>query len=144
VNENCRLRALARTLPEWLCIDREALKTRIAEQVLSEYRAMPSPEYADGIETALDFLGLLLTEGGDNGLYHATMERLDSDIYSAVAALDDSEQIVLLIPMEAESLDGLFTDRDVDEWPRLLRSGIQWLSTLRNFVLSHVEPKDKR
>jgi len=143
VSENNRLRALAAALPCWLRIDREALKTRIVEQVLAEYRAMPSPDHVEGIETGLDFLGLLLTEGGDNGLYESTMQRLDSDIYSVVAALDDDEQIVLLLPMEEGDLEDLFRDRDIDEWPRALRAGIAWPDTLRDFVLNHVERKDR-
>jgi len=138
-----RLCALAAALPDWLRIDREALKTRIVEQVLAEYRALSSPDHVEGIETGLDFLGLLLTEGSDNGLYESTMQRLDSDIYSAVAALDDDEQIVLLLPMEEGDLEDLFRDRDIEEWPRVLRAGIQWPGMLRDFVFGHVEPKDR-
>jgi len=140
---NNRLCALAAALPRWLRIDREALKTRIAEQVLAEYRALPSPDHVEGIETGLDFLGLLLTEGGDNGLYESAMEQLDGEIYSAVAALDDDEQIVLLLPMEERDLEDLFRDRDIDEWPSVLRAGIAWPDTLRDFVLDHVERKDR-
>jgi len=140
---NNRLCALAAAFPRWLRIDREALKTRIVEQVLSEYRTLPSPEQIECIETGLDFLGLLLTEGGDNGLYESTMEQLDSEIYSAVAALDDDEQIVLLLPMEEGDLDDMFVDWNVEEWPRLLRAGIAWPDTLRDFVLDHVERKDR-
>jgi|GEM_PF-4895947 len=138
-----RLRALSAALPDWLRIDREALKTRIAEQILTEYHALSSPEPIEGIETGLDFLGLLLTEGGCNGLYESAMAQLDNAIYSAVAALDDDEQIVLLLPMEESNLDGLFTDRDIGEWSRLLRAGTQWPGTLQDFVLGHVEPKDR-
>jgi len=138
-----RLRALAVALPGWLCIDREALKIRIAEQVLAEYRTLPSPEQIEGIETGLDFLGLLLNEGSDNGLYESTMEQLNSEIYSAVAGLSDDEQIVLLLPMEKGDLDELFTDCNIDEWPRALRAGIAWPDMLRDFVLGHAESKDR-
>jgi len=143
MNEDDRLRALAAALPGWLRIDCEALKTRIAEQVLAKYRTLPSPDHVEGIATGLDFLGLLLTEGGDNDLYESTMRQLDSEIYSAVAALDDDEQIVLLLPMEEGDLEDLFRDSNIDEWPRLLRAGIQWPPVLRDFVLGRVEPKNR-
>jgi len=143
MTEHNRLRTLSAAIPDWLRIDHEALKTCIVEHVLAEYRDLPSPEPIEGIETGLDFLGLLLNEGSDNGLYESTMQQLDSEIYGAVAALNDNEQIVLLLPMEKRDLDELFTDCDIDEWPRLLRRGIDWPELLRDFVLDSVEPKDR-
>lgn len=139
-----RLLSLASSTQEWLCIDREELKKRVVAQVLAEYRALPSPEPIEGVETGLDFLGLLLTEGGDNGLYESSMEQLDGEIYSAVASLDDNEQMVLLLPIESGDLDDLFADRDIDEWPRLLRAGIEWSEVMRELVLSHVDPKSRQ
>jgi hypothetical protein len=134
-----RLHAIAKALPGWLRTDREELTARIVAQVLDEYRAIPAPEPSGSVETGLDFLGLLLAQGSDHGLYESSMEQLDSDIYSAITALPDDEQIVLLLPFEVDELHDLFADRDIAEWPRFLRAGQEWPSRMRRVVLNHVE-----
>ena len=140
----CRLKDLSRALPRWLETDRQALLDGLIAQLLADYRALPSPEPVEGIETGLDFLGLLLTEGGDNGLYEATMAQLDSDLYQAVADLYADDQIALLLPLEADDLEDLFRDRDIEQWPRFLLAGGQWPETMRHIVLSQIEPKERR
>ena len=139
-----RLRGIVKALPDWMAINRDAIIEQVLSSALNSFRDQSSPEPIEGIETGLDFLGLLLTEGGENGLYEITMEQLDGEIYSAVASLDDDEQIVLLLPVEASDLDDLFADRDINEWPRLLRSGIEWPAVLRELVLGHVDPKSRQ
>lgn len=138
-----RLKDLARALPRWLEADRQAILDHLSAKVLADYRALPSPEPLEGIETGLGFLGLLLNEGGDNGLYESTMAQLDDDIHRAVASLDADDQIALLLPLEVDDLADLFTDRDIEEWPRLLRAASQWPAVMRHIVLSQIEPKER-
>lgn len=137
-----RLRSLASALPDWLLVDRETLQERIITDILATYRKLPAPQKSKGIKTGLDFLGLLLTEGSDNGLYEFTMEQLESEIYQAVSKLPDDEIIALLLPME-EDIEDLFTDREIIEWPHFLLRETDWQEKMRKLLLNQVKPKDR-
>ncbi|MCM1128984.1 MAG: ParB N-terminal domain-containing protein [Alistipes senegalensis] len=138
-----RLHELEAALPDWLRIDREALIDRIIAGILAAYCEMPSPEEIEGINTGLDFLGLLLTEGGDNGLYETTIEQLESEIYQAVSNLQDNEIIALLLPMEEDDIEDLITDRKISEWPHFLLQGTFWRNEMLGLLLDQVEPRDR-
>ncbi len=137
-----RLHAIVKALPNWMMINREVLMTQVIASVLNNFRAQPSPEPTEGIETGLDFLGLQLTEGGDNGLYETTMNLLDGEIYSAVCGLDNDEQIVLLLPMLDDAED-MARDRDIGEWAKCLRTGGEWQQSMRQIALNGVEPRER-
>ncbi|MDR3353360.1 MAG: hypothetical protein LBO00_10260 [Zoogloeaceae bacterium] len=134
-----RLRLLGSATRTWLQFDRAELKRRVCDTVLAYFRAAPSPEPREGIENGLAFLGLLLQEGGENGLYEATMQYLDQMIFKAVAELDDDEQVVLLLPMV--DVEDLATDWDAPEWAKILRTRLvqEWEEELRSIVLRRVE-----
>lgn len=138
-----RLSALSAATPKWLSVDREILQDRIIADILATYRKIPAPQKFKGIKTGLDFLGLLLTEGSDNGLYELTMEQLESEIYHAVSKLPDDEIIALLLPMEEGDMGDLFTDREIIEWPHFLLQGTSWQEKMRKLLLSQVKPKDR-
>lgn len=140
-----KLHVLVKALPNWFSINRNALMEQLIVQILNKFRAQPSPEIIEGVETGLDFLGLLKTERGDNGLYEFTMELLDREIYNIVTNLDESEQIVLLLPMLSDEIDDLVRDRDIHEWARCLlhidNSG--WQAEIRDAVLDRVESRSR-
>ena len=52
--------------------------------------------------------------------------------------------IAQLLPLEADDLEDLFRDRDIEQWPRFLLAGGQWPETMRHIVLSQIEPKERR
>ena len=85
------------------------------------------------------FLGVLLQEGGEHGLYDTTIRLLDRMIYKAVADLDDDEQVVLLLPMV--DVEDLATDQDAGEWAKVLRTRLapEWEDEMRSIVLRRVE-----
>jgi hypothetical protein len=134
-----KLEALPKHIQRWLRVDRNQVQEGVIQTVLSAFEALESPEPREGVNTGLDFLGVLKSEGGDNGLWQMSMDQLDSEIFSAVAALDDDEQVSLLLPW-VDDLDGLATDRDAKDWANILRQRLdhEWATVLRNLVLSRV------
>ena len=139
-----RLKRLAKDLPDWLCINRDKLLDQVIATVLGNFAAAPSPEQCQGIENGLDFLGLVKSEGSNNGLYQVTMDQLDDEIYSAVANLDADEQVVLLLPLMNGDTNDLATDWDTQEWGTVLRrcSDI-WGNMLHDIVFDQVKWKDR-
>jgi len=135
-----RLQLLGSAVRTWLQYDRTELKHRVCDTVIANFRNAPSPEPREGIDNGLAFLGLLLEEGSDNGLYEITMQHLDQTIYRAIADLDDDEQVVLLLPM-VDDFDDLATERDASEWAKSLRANCvaEWEEEMRSIVLYRVE-----
>jgi len=140
-----KLHVLAKALTNWLTINRDALMEQVIVHILNEFRTQPSPQIIEGIETGLDFLGLLKTEGGDNGLYEFTMELLDREIYNIVANLDESEQIVLLLPMLSDEIDDLVRDRNINEWAQCLLhiDSSDWQTEIRDAILDRIESRSR-
>lgn len=138
VDDLCdKLNALPKNIQRWLRVDRQAVMNRLVQGVLNSFEKTDSPEFREGVNTGLDFLRLLNAERGDNGLWQATMDQIDADIYSAVCALDADQQVALLLPW-VDDLDGLATDRDASEWAFVLRQRLtdEWTPVLRDFVMS--------
>lgn len=133
-----RVSRLARAVPRWIRVDRREVIDRIVLQVVAQYRTLPAPEPIEGAETGLEFIRLLMREGSDHGLYEAAMQQLDSDIHAALQALPDDDLIALLMPMEAEDVAELFTDRDIDEWPYYLLNGQAWPDIMRRAILNRI------
>lgn len=134
-----QLKAIENWLPRLLAVDRNDLLEKISESVMASFAAQPTPDEREGIETGLDFLGLLKTEGSDHGLYESTMELFDGEIYDAVANLEEPEQIALLMPLS--NMDDLVTEEPPEEWAELLRSYGNWEPKLRSRVLSQIPEK---
>ena len=128
-----RLRALSESTANWLLIDRSRLRLDIARAVLANYQVMPSPDAEHPGETGVGYLRRLLDLRGDHALYEAAMQQLEGEIYSAVCALSADEQIALLLPMVGDMAD-MFADRDIAEWPAVLRSEEGWQRGLRATV----------
>ena len=139
-----RLEALPKHIQRWLLVDRNQVKEGVIQTVLTAFRAVESPELREGMETGLDFLGVLKEEGGDNGLWQMGMDQLDSEISSAVAALYEDDQVGLLLPW-VDDLDGLATDRDAKEWVDIMRQRLdaEWAPVLRSLVLDRVTTIDR-
>lgn len=139
-----RLEALPKYIQRWLLVDRNQVKEGVIQTVLDAFRAVESPEMREGVETGLDFLGVLKSEGGDNGLWQMGMDQLDSEISSAVAALYEDDQVALLLPW-VDDLEGLATDRDAKEWADILRQRLdaEWAPVLRSLVLDRVTTIDR-
>ena len=78
-------------------------------------------------------------EGSNNGLWQLSMDLLDSEIFSAVAALYEDDQVALLLPW-VDDLDGFGTDQDAKDWAMILRQRLdhEWAPVLRDLVLSRV------
>ena len=134
-----KLEALPKHIQRWLLVDRNKVKEGVIQTVLDAFRAVESPEMREGVETGLDFLGVLKEEGGDNGLWQMGMDQLDGEIFSAVADLDDDEQVSLLLPW-VDDLDGFGTDQDASDWAMILRQRCddEWAPVLRSLVLQRV------
>lgn len=145
VDDLCeKLNALPKNIQRWLRIDREAVMNDLVQRVLNEFEKADSPDMREGINTGLDFLRLLNSEGGDHGLWQLTMDQIDSEIFNAVCALDDDEQVALLLPC-VDDLDGLATDRDASDWAFVLRQRLtdEWESVLRDLVRSRASDSEK-
>lgn len=136
-----RLESITRELPKWFAINRLEVLDRLISTILASYRGLPSPDPIEGIDTGLDFIGLLLSVGSDHGLYEASMRGLDQEIYQAVKKLDEDEQIVLLAHFCDHELDSL-RDCDVSEWADVLvrQCYDSWYLRLRQMILSRIEP----
>ena len=134
-----RLEALPKHIQRWLRVDRNQVREGVIQTVHEAFRAVESPEMREGVNTGLDFLGVLKSEGGDNGLWQMGMDQLDSEIFSAVAALDDDEQVALLLPW-VDDLDGFGTDQDAKDWAMILRQRCddEWAPVLRSLVMTRV------
>ena len=134
-----RLEALPKHIQRWLRVDRNQVREGVIQTVLEAFRAVESPEMREGVNTGLDFLGVLKEEGGDNALWQMGMDQLDSEIFSAVAALDDDEQVALLLPW-VDDLDGFGTDQDAKDWAMILRQRCddEWAPVLRSLVMTRV------
>ena len=134
-----RLNALPRHIQRWLRVDRNQVLEGVIQAVLRIFEELPSPDEREGVTTGLDFLRLLKSEGGDNALWQMGMEQLDSEVYSAVAALDDDDQVALLLPW-VDDLDVLATDREADEWAYALRvlCDHEWRPVLCRLVLDRI------
>lgn len=106
--------------------------------VLGQFAMAESPDQREGVVTGLDFLRLLKQEGGDNALWQVGMDQVDSEIYSAVAALADDEQVALLLPW-VDDLDGM-AEHDGEEWADILRQQLdhEWGPVLRRLVMDRV------
>lgn len=139
-----RLEALPKHIQRWLLVDRNQVKEGVIQTVLTAFRSVESPVMREGVETGLDFLGVLKEEGGDNGLWQMGMDQLDSEISSAVAALYEDDQVALLLPW-VDDLEGLATDRDAKEWADILRQRLdaEWAPVLRSLVLDRVITIDR-
>ena len=139
-----KLEALPKHIQRWLLVDRNQVKEGVIQTVLDAFKAVESPEIREGVETGLDFLGVLKSEGGDNGLWQMGMDQLDSEISSAVAALYEDDQVALLLPW-VDDLDGLATDRDAKEWANILRQrcDAEWAPVLRSLVMTRVTTIDR-
>ena len=136
--------ALPKHIQRWLRVDRNQVCEGVIQAVLGVFAALPSPDEREGVTTGLDFLGLLKSEGGDNALWQMGMDQLDSEVYSAVAALDDDDQVALLLPW-VDDLDGLATDWDAKEWANILRQRLdaEWAPVLRSLLLDRVTMCDR-
>lgn len=134
-----RLEALPKHIKRWLRIDRNRVLEGVIQDVLGVFSALPSPDERENVITGLDFLRLLKSEGGDNALWQMGMDQLDSEIYSAVATLDDDEQVSLLLPW-VDDLDDLATERDAEEWPYFLRVQChdEWRQVLCRLVMNRI------
>lgn len=133
-----KLEELPKYIQRWLLVDRNQVKEGVIQAVLGIFAAQPSPDERENVITGLDFLGLLKSEGGDNALWQVGMDQLDSEIYSAVAALDDDDQVALLLPW-VDDLDGLATDCDADQWAGYLRRcDDEWRPVLRRLVMDRI------
>jgi hypothetical protein len=134
-----KLEALPKHIQRWIRVDRNQVQEGVIQTVLDAFRVVESPEPREGVETGLDFLGVLKEEGGDNGLWQMGMDQLDSEILSAVAALDDDEQVSLLLP-SVDDLDGFGTDQDASNWAMILRQRCddEWAPVLRGLVMGRV------
>lgn len=133
-----RLNALPGHIQRWLRVDRNQVCEGVIQAVLGIFAALPSPDEREGVTIGLDFLRLLKQEGGDNALWQVGMDQLDSEIYSAVAALDDDDQVALLLPW-VDDLDELATDCDADQWAGYLRRcDDEWRPVLRRLVMDRV------
>lgn len=134
-----RLNALPKHIQKWLQIDRNQVRESVIQTVLNAFAAVDSPEEREGVVTGLDFLGVLKSEGGDNALWHLSMDQIDLEGFSAVDALDPDEQVVLLLPW-VDDLDFLATDRDAEEWAYVLRHlcDAEWAPVLRDLVMDRV------
>lgn len=132
-----RLTALPSHIQRWLRVDRNQVCGEVIQTVLDAFTATPSPEEREGIETGLDFLGVLKSEGSDNALWQVGMDQLESEIYSAVAALDEDEQVALLLPW-VDDLDDLGTDVPPEDWGDCLRRSCEyeWVPVLRRLVMA--------
>jgi hypothetical protein len=139
-----RLEALPKYIQRWLLVDRNQVQEGVIQTVLDAFRAVESPEPREGVETGLDFLGVLKEEGSNNGLWQLSMDLLDSEISSAVAALYEDDQVALLLPW-VDDLDGLATDRDAKEWADILRQRLdaEWAPVLRSLVMDRVTTIDR-
>ncbi len=115
-----RLEALPKYIQRWLLVERNQVQEGVIQTVLDAFRAVESPEPREGVETGLDFLGVLKEEGSNNGLWQLSMDLLDSEISSAVAALYEDDQVALLLPW-VDDLDGFGTDQDAKDWAMILR-----------------------
>jgi hypothetical protein len=145
VDDLCdKLNALPKNIQRWLRVDRQAVMDEIVQRVLNEYAKVDSPEIRESVNTGLDFLRLLNSEGGDNGLWQVTMDQIDSDIFSAVCALDADQQVALLLPW-VDDLDFLATDSDASEWASVLSQSLthEWAPVLRNLVMSRASDLEK-
>ena len=134
-----KLEALPKHIQRWLRVDRNQVREGVIQTVLEAFRAVESPEPREGVNTGLDFLGVLKEEGGDNWLWQMGMDQLDSEIFSAVAALHDDEQVALLLPW-VDDLDGFGTDQDAKDWAMILRQRCddEWAPVLRSLVMTRV------
>ena len=134
-----KLEALPKYIQRWIRVDRNQVQEGVIQTVLSAFEAVESPEPREGVNTGLDFLGVLKSEGGDNGLWQMGMDQLDSEIFSAVAALDDDEQVSLLLTW-VDDLDGFGTDQDASNWAMILRQRCddEWAPVLRDLVMDRV------
>jgi len=134
-----KLEALPKHIQRWLLVDRTQVQEGVIQTVLDAFRSVESPEPREGVNTGLDYLGVLKEEGSNNGLWQMGMDQLDSEIFSAVAALDDDEQVSLLLPW-VDDLDGLATDRDAKDWANILRQRLdhEWAPVLRDLVMDRV------
>ncbi len=145
VDDLCdKLNALPKSIQRWLRVDRKAVMNAIVQRVLDDFEKADSPQIREGVNTGLDFLRLLNSEGGDNGLWQITMDQIDSDIFNAVCALSDDEQVALLLPW-VDDLDGLATDRDSSDWAFVLRQRLtyEWEPVLRDLVRSRASDLEK-
>lgn len=125
-------------IQRWLRVDRNHVCEGVIQAVLWVFAALPSPDEREGVTTGLDFLSLIKTEGGDNALWQMGMDQLDSEVYSAVAALNDDHQVALLLPW-VDDLDELATDCDADQWAGYLRRcDDEWRPVLRRLVMDRV------
>lgn len=64
-----RLTALPSHIQRWLRADRLRIMEGVIGAVLGQFAMAESPDQREGVSTGLDFLRLLKTEGGDNGLW---------------------------------------------------------------------------
>lgn len=135
-----RLTAFPGHIQRWLAVDRQEVMEGVIRGVLGEFAAAESPDQREGVSTGLDFLRLLKQEGGDNVLWQVGMDQLDSEIYSAVAALSDDEQVALLLPW-VDDLDGMATERDGEEWADILRQQCdhEWQPVLRRLLMEKID-----
>lgn len=132
-----RLRLLGASVRAWLQHDRAELKRQVCDAVLGEFRSAPPPESHEGAENELASLAPLLRK--DGGDYAATGKRLDGEIYRAITALSDNEQVVLLLPMV--DVEDLSTDWDATEWAQALRTHLayEWEEEMRSIILRRIE-----
>jgi hypothetical protein len=127
---------LTQHIQNWLMVNRDQVREQVIQSVLATFAAVDSPEPREGIHTGLDFLRVLKNEGGDNGLWHLTMEQLDSEIFNAVSNLSAYEQVSLLLPL-CDDIEGLSDDHEPTKWAEVLLKHLdnEWQPILRRAVM---------
>jgi hypothetical protein len=123
-----------------LHVDRKAVEETVIKDILKHYAALPSPDMSEGLETGLDFLGLLKTEGSNHGLCELGFDTLRDDIYRSVGKLDYHEKFALIFPF-AECTEVLIDEQEVDEFIDNIYREDAWLNHMQKLVLRRIPDK---
>lgn len=123
-----------------LHVDRKAVEEAVIKDILKHYAALPSPDMTEGLETGLDFLGLLKTEGSNHGLCELGFDTLRDDIFRRVGKLDYYEKFALIFPF-AECTEVLIDEQQVDEFTDSIWREDAWLNHMQKLVLRRIPDK---
>ncbi len=146
------LEAIAGALPRWLKLAQVAITERIVAAVRSELASADAPEEVEGITSALDYMGLLRSEGSDNGLYQLGMDMVDMLIRHQLDALPPPDQVAVLLPLCDRSrsvnlAEDLVANLDVsvDDWAAALRKDLAdgWTEQLQDAVLTTIPSRGR-
>lgn len=144
-----KYRELVDRLGDLFKVNQAQIIEDIVRETLKELKAVESPEPLEGIESGFDFWGLLITEGGDNGLYSWADELLRGSLIEKVKLLSIDQQLVLITTLQnKEDVRYLYDaeyfeyDEKINDIPKQVLDDedrrYQIEIELRNFVCSQI------